>query len=100
MLSLKRYGWRFVLGAEVAWFICLAGAYLPMRTARADEFHHTFFETFPGFVWGSAWGVVAGAFDVFVIAWAFAAWIVWMHNKSIVRNDNSAAIEPKGFKAA
>ena len=39
MLSLKRYAWLCVLGSEVAYFICLLGGYLPMRTERATEIH-------------------------------------------------------------
>jgi hypothetical protein len=34
MLSLKKYAWLCVLGAEVACFVGLIGAYLPVRTAR------------------------------------------------------------------
>lgn len=84
MLSLKRYGWLCVLGGEVAYLICLAGGYLPLRTARATELHHALFETMPGFVWGSVPSFFLGAGYVFVFAWIFAAYYVWMHNTSLV----------------
>lgn len=48
-LSLKLYGWKCVLGAEVAYAICLIGGLLPIRSVRGIELHHTLFETFPGF---------------------------------------------------
>jgi hypothetical protein len=84
MLSLKRYGWLCVLGGEVAYLICLAGGYLPMRTARAMELHRALFETLPGFVWGSVASVFLGAAYVFVLAWIFGAYYVWMHNSSLI----------------
>lgn len=84
MLSLKRYGWLCVLGGEIAYAICLAGAYLPLRTSRATELHRALFETLPGFVWGSVASVFLGAFYVFVFAWIFAAYYVWMHNTSLM----------------
>ena len=85
MLSLKRYGWLCVVGAEVAYAACLAGGYLPFRTARGVELHHAIFETLPGFVWGSAGSYLLGALYLFAGAWAFAAYMVWMHNSSIVQ---------------
>ncbi|MBI2054898.1 MAG: hypothetical protein HYT39_02245 [Candidatus Sungbacteria bacterium] len=84
MLSLKRYGWLCVLGGEIAYFICIAGGYLPLRTARGIELHHSFFETLPGFVWGNVGSIVLGAVYVFVFAWIFAWYMVWMHNTSLV----------------
>lgn len=88
MLSLQRYGWLCVLGAEVAYFICLIGGYLPWRTERGIKLHHTLFETLPGFVWGSAWSIILGALYVFVFAWIFAWYMVWMHNTSLVKPEN------------
>lgn len=84
MLSLKRYGWLCVLGGEIAYAICLASGYLPLRTARATQLHHSLFETMPGFLWGSVPSVFLGASYVFVFAWAFAAYYVWMHNSSLI----------------
>ena len=84
MLQLKRYGWLCVAGAEVAYFICLLGGYLPLRTARGVELHHSFFETLPGFVWGNAASVLLGAVYVFAFAWIFAWYMVWMHNTSLI----------------
>jgi hypothetical protein len=88
MLSYKRYGWLCVLGAEVAYFACVLGGYLPLRTVRAEMLHQTLLETLPGFAWGSALGILAGALDTAVVAWIFGLYYVWMHNTSIVRSSN------------
>lgn len=84
MLSLKRYGWLCVLGGEIAYAICLAGGYLPMRTTNAMELHRTLFETLPGFVWGGLGSILLGAGYVFVLSWIFAWYFVWMHNASLI----------------
>ena len=84
MLSLRRYGWLCVLGGEIAYLVCLLGGYLPLRSARGTELHHTLFETLPGFVWGQASSMVLGAAYVFVFAWIFGAYMVWMHNTSLI----------------
>lgn len=84
MLSLKRFGWLSALGSEIAYLICLAGGYLPLRTSRGMELHRAMFETFPGFAWGTVGGVVLGAVYAFVFAWIFASYFVWMHNSSLV----------------
>ncbi len=89
MLSLKRFGWLSVLGGEAAYAICLAGGYLPLRTARATELHKAIFETLPGFVWGSAGSILLGAGYVFVLAWIFAAYFVWMHNTSLIASEKA-----------
>ena len=83
MLSLKRYGWLCVLGAEVAYFICLLGGLLPLRSARGIELHHALFETLPGFTWISFGSVLLGAAYMFVFAWIFGWYYVWMHNTSL-----------------
>jgi len=85
MLSLKLYGWRCVLGSEVAYFVCLAGGLLPLRSTRAIVLHHTLFETLPGFTWINISSVILGAVYFFIFAWIFAAYIVWMHNESLVK---------------
>jgi hypothetical protein len=85
MLSLKRYGWLCVLGGEIAYSVCLAGGYLTIRTPRAIELHRALFETLPGFVWGSVFSIFLGALYVFVFAWVFAAYFVWMHNTSLIK---------------
>lgn len=87
MLSLKRYGWLCVLGAEVVYVLCLLGGYLPLRTARGVELHHTIFETLPGFIWGDFWSIILGAIYMFVSAWIFAWYMVWMHNSSLIKSD-------------
>jgi hypothetical protein len=89
MLSLKRYSWLCVLGGEIVYFICLLGGYLPLRTARAQELHRALFETLPGFVWGSIWSVMLGAVYVFVLAWVFGAYVVWMHNTSLIGKNHT-----------
>lgn len=82
-LSLKKYGWRCVLGGEIVYIICLFGGYLPLRTIRATELHHTIFETLPGFVWGNGGSYLLGAGYVFVSSWIFAWYMVWMFNSSL-----------------
>ena len=84
MLSLRRYGWRCVLGGELAYAVCLLGGYMPLRSARATELHHTLFETLPGFVWGQPSSMLLGASYVFVFAWIFGGYMVWMHNTSLI----------------
>lgn len=82
-LSLQSYVWKCVLGAEIVYFICLLGGLLPLRSARAIELHHTLFETLPGFSWISVGSVVLGAIYIFIFAWIFGAYMVWMHNSSL-----------------
>ena len=84
MLSLKRYGWLCVFGAEVAYVLCLLGGLLPWRTSRAIEIHHALFETLPGFTRLTFGSFILGAVYMFVFAWIFAAYMVWMHNTSLV----------------
>ena len=103
MLSLKRYGWLCVLGGEVAYEVCLAGCYLPLRSARATELHHALFETLPGFAWDSIASIFLGAFYVFVFSWIFAGYYVWMHNTSLIapeKTSGSILKEPAGTRAA
>lgn len=82
---MKKYGWKCVLGAEVAYVLCLAGAFLPVRSAEAVELHHRLFEIFPGFTWINASSVIFGLVYMFVFAWIFAWYYVWMHNTSMVK---------------
>jgi len=82
-LSLKSYGWKCVLGAEVAYAACLLGGLLPLRSARGIELHHTLFETLPGFTWLNLQSVILGAVYMLVLAWIFAWYYVWMHNSSL-----------------
>lgn len=82
-LSLKKYGWKCVLGSEIAYLICLFGGFLPMRTSRAMELHRMLFETLPGFSWISLGSVLLGAAYAFVFAWIYAAYFVWMYNSSL-----------------
>lgn len=82
-LSLSKYGWRCVLGGEVAYAICILGGYLSLRTERGAELHRTLFETLPGFTWGSMGSVLLGAIYIFVFSWVFASYMVWMFNSSL-----------------
>lgn len=86
-LSLKKYGWKCVLGSEVVYFVCLLGGLLPLRSARGIELHHTIFETLPGFTWLNSGSVILGAGYFFVSAWIFAWYFVWMHNSSLVKDE-------------
>lgn len=82
-LSLKRYGWKCVLGMEAAYLVCLLGGSLPMRTERAMELHQALFETLPGFTWLDLKSGVLGAGYTFAFAWIFAGYFVWMFNSSL-----------------
>ncbi len=85
-LSVKKYVWKCVLGAEVVYVICLVGGYLPFRTTAGTMLHHLLFETLPGFVWGNPLSILLGAVYVFVLAWIFGSYYVWMHNSSLEKN--------------
>ena len=89
-----------MLGAEVAYFVCLFGDFLPFRTAAGIELHHKIFETLPGFVWLNAESVFLGAFYIFAFAWIFGSYFVWMHNTSVIRTGNEAANPAAPKKAA
>jgi hypothetical protein len=82
-LSLKSYAWKCVLGAEIIYLVCLIGGYIPWRSPAAIELHHRLFETLPGFVWGSFGSIIIGAIYLFVFAWIFGSYAVWMHNSSL-----------------
>ncbi len=88
MLSLKRYGWLCVLGGEVAYVLCLIGGLLPWRSSRGVELHRALFETLPGFTWLNFGSFILGAVYVFIFAWIFGAYMVWMHNSSLVSKGN------------
>lgn len=87
MLSLWRYCWLCVLGGEVAYVVCLLGGYLPLRSARGTELHHALFETLPGFVWGQPLSMFLGVVFVFVFAWLFGTYKVWMHNTRLIERN-------------
>lgn len=82
-LSLKSYGWKCVLGAEVVYVLCLLGGLLPWRNPRGIELHHTLFETLPGFSWLNLRSFLLGLVYMFIFAWIFAWYCVWMHNSSL-----------------
>lgn len=80
MLSLKRYGWLCVLGIEVFYIICMM--YRFFLSGPVADLHTSLFALLPGFSWGIG-GMIIGAIDLFVFAWIFAAYMVWMHNTSL-----------------
>lgn len=82
-LSLKKFGWKCVLGSEIVYLVCLMGGLLPLRSARGIELHHTIFETLPGFTWLNIGSVILGAVYFFAFAWILAWYFVWMHNSSL-----------------
>ena len=84
-LSLKKYVWKCVLGTEIAYALCLMGGFLPIRSVRGLELHHTLFETLPGFTWINFSSVMLGAVYMFFFAWIFGLYYVWMHNSSLER---------------
>ncbi len=88
MLSLTRYRRLCVLGAEVAYFACLLGGLLPIRTTAGIDLHHRIFETLPGFIWLNVQSVILGAVYMFAFAWIFGSYFVWMHNTSLIKAEN------------
>ncbi len=95
MLSPERYRWLCVLGAEIAYFLCLFGGLLPLRTGRGMELHKALFETMPGFVWLSPGSVALGAVYIFLLAWIVGSYMVWMHNSSPIRAEQGEQDAPK-----
>ena len=84
MLSLKRYRWLCILGGEVAYALCLAGGFLPIRSSHGMEVHRALFETLPGFTWINPQSVILGGVYVFLFSWVFGTYMVWMHNSSLL----------------
>lgn len=82
-LNLKSYGWKCVLGGEIAYTLCLLGGLLPLRNIQATALHHMLFETMPGFTWLDLNSLLLGAAYVFVGSWLMAWYYVWMHNTSL-----------------
>ena len=82
-LSFYSYVWKCVAGGEVAYLLCLLGAFALERTAEGTQLHHTLFETLPGFTWLTPGSVVLGAIYVFIFSVVFGTYMVWMHNSSI-----------------
>ncbi|MEK7161580.1 MAG: hypothetical protein AAB729_02720 [Patescibacteria group bacterium] len=84
-LSFKSYVKKCILGAEITYVVCLLGGFLPLRSQRGIELHHSLFETLPGFTWLTFGSFIWGAILIAVIAWVFGAYMVWMHNSSLVK---------------
>lgn len=89
MLSLKRYGWLCVLGGEIALILCWLGGYLPLRSDDGLRLHHQLFATFPGVTWGTFSGFILMVAYVFIFSWVFAAYMVWMHNSSLMKSSQN-----------
>lgn len=83
-LSLKSYGWKCVLGGEIAYVVCLVGGFLPIRSMQGLALHHMLFETLPGFTWINFGSVLLGALYVFIFSWIIAWFCVWTHNTSLI----------------
>lgn len=83
-LSLKSYVQKCILGAEITYVVCLLGGFLPLRSQRGIELHHSLFETLPGFTWLTFGSFIWGAILIAIVAWVFGAYMVWMHNSSLV----------------
>ena len=84
-LSFKSYVKKCILGAEITYVVCLLGGFLLLRSQRGIELHHSLFETLPGFTWLTFGSFIWGAILIAVIAWVFGAYMVWMHNSSLVK---------------
>lgn len=80
---MKKYVWKCALGAEVAYLVCLFGGLLTIRSAQGSQLHRAVFEMFPGFTWLTPGSVILGAVYMFVFAWIFGSYYVWMHNSSM-----------------
>lgn len=85
MLSYKSYISKCVFGAEAVYILCLAGGFLPLRSVRGIELHHSLFETIPGFIWLTASSVIWGGVVLAVLSVIFGLYMVWMHNSSLVK---------------
>ncbi len=83
-LSLRLYTLKCILGAEIVYVLCLIGGYLPLRSEQGVKLHHTLFETLPWFTWGSLGSYIWGAILIALLSWIFGAYMVWMHNSSII----------------
>jgi len=86
VLSYKSYISKCVLGAEIVYILCLAGGFLPLRSGRGIELHHSLFETLPGFIWLTFPSVIWGGVLMAILAVIFGAYMVWMHNSSLEIN--------------
>ena len=84
-LSFKSYVWKCVIGSEIVYMLCLVGGFLPWRSQKGIELHHALFETLPGFTWISFGSFVWGLILIGAISYIFGAYIVWMHNSSLVK---------------
>ena len=70
------------MGGEAAYSACLI--YGTTLTGKAAELHHALFALLPGFVWVSFGSWLIGAVSIAVWAGLGGAYIVWMHNASII----------------
>jgi hypothetical protein len=89
VLSLKRYGWLCVLGGEVAYVICILGGYRTDADGARDGTPRCVVRNAPGFNLGSPWSLILGAVYVFAFVWIFGAYMVWMHNTSLIKQEGN-----------
>jgi hypothetical protein len=79
----ERYGWLCVLGGEVAYVVCMrAVIYRFVRRVGQNSTRRCskrFLDSA-----GQPWSMVLGAIYVFGFAWMFGAYMVWMHNTSLI----------------
>jgi|SRR3989344_9285617 len=98
-LSLKSYVSKCVLGAEIFYVACIAfGFTLSTRVIDAvfgssdkingAALHHELFNLLPGFTWLSFGSFIIGAVDIAIFAVIFGWYMVWMHNSSLIKNNN------------
>ena len=81
MLSKIKYAALCVLGTEIFYVLCIV--YGLMLSGRASELHHSLFELFPLFVWGSMVSFVLGAIYLALFSSVFGWYVAWMHNVSL-----------------
>ena len=79
-LSLMKYGWKCAVGTEAVYAACLW--YERSLTGNAAALHRALFELLPGFAWISVRSVLISGLCLFVYAWVFAGYYVWMFNTS------------------
>lgn len=89
MLSFKRYGWLCVLGGEVG-VLYLPSRWLPAAALCArNRDPPRFIRDAAGIYLGQSMEHDLGAFYVFALAWIFGAYMVWMHNSSLLKKSES-----------
>lgn len=81
-LSTNSYAWKCVLGAEVLYAACTLYGFT--LAGKAAELHRSLFELMPWYTWGTPFSILCGALLIGLSSWIGGAYIVWMHNSSMV----------------